>query len=73
MLCGSFHSSKAGSQGILRVSLDGELFPRPGRAAMVFSGNADSWLSHTSLNRGVPQASHADRPVKASAACRDAG
>jgi ketosteroid isomerase-like protein len=43
-------------------------FPRPGRATMVFSGNADGWLcthSHMSLNRGVPQASHANRPVKA--------
>jgi ketosteroid isomerase-like protein len=47
---------------------DGEAFPRPGRATMVFSKNADGWLcmhSHMSLNRGVPQASHANRPVKA--------
>jgi len=47
---------------------DGSPFPRPGRATMVFSGNADGWLcthSHMSLNRGVPQASHANRPVKA--------
>lgn len=35
---------------------------------MVFSSNGDGWLwvhSHMSLNRGVPQASHANRPVKA--------
>jgi hypothetical protein len=34
----------------------------------VFSSNADGWLcmhSHMSLNRGVPQESHANRPVKA--------
>jgi ketosteroid isomerase-like protein len=46
---------------------DGKPFPRPGRATMVFSGNADGWLcthSHMSLNRGVPQTSYADRPVK---------
>jgi ketosteroid isomerase-like protein len=46
---------------------DGQPFPRPGRATMVFSRNADGWLcthSHMSLNRGVPQASHANRPVK---------
>jgi ketosteroid isomerase-like protein len=46
---------------------DGQPFPRPGRATMVFSKNADGWLcthSHMSLNRGVPQASHANRPVK---------
>jgi ketosteroid isomerase-like protein len=53
---------------------DGTPFPRPGRATMVFArntdGNADNWLcvhSHMSLNRGVPQSSHANRPVKASA------
>jgi ketosteroid isomerase-like protein len=43
---------------------DGQPFPRPGRATLVFSGNADGWLcvhSHMSLNRGVPQASHANR------------
>jgi ketosteroid isomerase-like protein len=48
--------------------LDGNAFPRPGRATMVFSRHGDGWLcvhSHMSLNRGVPQASHADRPVKA--------
>jgi hypothetical protein len=35
---------------------------------MVFSKIADGWLcvhSHMSLNRGVPQVSHANRPVKA--------
>lgn len=43
-------------------------FDRPGRATMVFSRLDGTWLcthSHMSLNRGVPQASHADRPVKA--------
>ena len=47
---------------------DGAAFDRPGRATMVFHKFADAWLcthSHMSLNRGVPQASHADRPVKA--------
>jgi ketosteroid isomerase-like protein len=47
---------------------DGSAFPRPGRATMIFSKNADGWLcvhSHMSLNRGVPQTSHANRPVKA--------
>lgn len=47
---------------------DGSAFPCPGRATMVFSGYGDAWLcvhSHMSLNRGVPQTSHADRPVKA--------
>jgi ketosteroid isomerase-like protein len=47
---------------------DGNPFPRPGRATMVFCRNADGWLcmhSHMSLNRGVPQVSHANRPVKA--------
>jgi len=47
---------------------DGSAFPRPGRATMVFSKIADGWLcvhSHMSLNRGVPQVSHANRPVKA--------
>jgi ketosteroid isomerase-like protein len=47
---------------------DGQPFPRPGRATMVFSRNGDGWLcthSHMSLNRGVPQVSHANRPVKA--------
>ena len=47
---------------------DGKAFPRPGRATMAFSGNADGWLcmhSHMSLNRGVPRVSHATRPAKA--------
>ena len=47
---------------------DGTKFDRPGRATMVFSKDGDGWVcvhSHMSLNRGVPQASHADRPVKA--------
>jgi ketosteroid isomerase-like protein len=46
---------------------DGNSFPRPGRATMVFSKDAKGWLcmhSHMSLNRGVPQVSHANRPVK---------
>ena len=46
---------------------DGTPFPRPGRATLVFSKNADGWLcmhSHMSLNRGVPQSSHANRPAK---------
>ena len=47
---------------------DGKPFPRPGRATLVFSNTTDGWLcmhSHMSLNRGVPQVSHANRPVKA--------
>ena len=47
---------------------DGKPFPRPGRATMVFSKDGERWLcthSHMSLNRGVPQSSHANRPVKA--------
>jgi ketosteroid isomerase-like protein len=52
---------------------DGTTFDRPGRATMVFNrqdGNHASanWLcthSHMSLNRGVPQQSFANRPVKA--------
>jgi ketosteroid isomerase-like protein len=47
---------------------DGTPFPRPGRATMIFSKTSDGWLcvhSHMSLNRGVPQTSHASRPVKA--------
>ena len=43
---------------------DGHAFPRPGRATLVFSGNAGNWLcvhSHMSLNRGVPQTSHLNR------------
>ena len=47
---------------------DGKPFPRPGRATLVFAKDGEAWLcthSHMSLNRGVPQESHADRPVKA--------
>lgn len=47
---------------------DGTSFDRPGRATMIFNRFGDTWLcthSHMSLNRGVPQASHGDRPVKA--------
>jgi ketosteroid isomerase-like protein len=47
---------------------DGTPFARPGRATMLFSRAGDGWLcihSHMSLNRGVPQTSHANRPVKA--------
>jgi ketosteroid isomerase-like protein len=47
---------------------DGAPFDRPGRATMVFNKMPDGWLcthSHMSLNRGVPQQSHANRPVKA--------
>ncbi len=43
-------------------------FDRPGRATMVFHRDGKRWLcthSHMSLNRGVPQSSHANRPVKA--------
>jgi ketosteroid isomerase-like protein len=49
-------------------SEDGTPFDRPGRATMVFHRSERQWLcvhSHMSLNRGVPQTSHADRPVKA--------
>ena len=52
---------------------DGTRFDRPGRATIVFhrgaaSDGPESWKvvhSHMSLNRGVPQSSHADRPVLA--------
>lgn len=47
---------------------DGSAFARPGRATMVFFKTAGGWLcvhSHMSLNRGVPQTSHGNRPVKA--------
>ena len=47
---------------------DGTTFPRPGRASMVFHKADGRWVcvhSHMSLNRGVPQESFADRPVKA--------
>jgi ketosteroid isomerase-like protein len=46
---------------------DGTKFDRPGRATLIFHRAAAGWLcvhSHMSLNRGVPQTSHADRPVK---------
>ena len=46
---------------------DGTTFERPGRATMVFNGQDGAWLcthSHMSLNRGVPQQSFANRPVK---------
>ena len=53
--------------------LDGSAFDRPGRATMVFQRDGDPALaggwrcvhSHLSLNRGVPQTSHANRPVHA--------
>ncbi len=47
---------------------DGTSFARPGRATMVFQHDEAGWRcvhSHMSLNRGVPQSSHATRPVKA--------
>ena len=47
---------------------DGSAFDRPGRATMVFARMGGAWLcvhSHMSLNRGVPQESHGNRPVKA--------
>ena len=47
---------------------DGKTFARPGRATIVFHKSDAGWLgvhSHLSLNRGVPQTSHGDRPVKA--------
>ena len=47
---------------------DGEKFDRPGRATMVFHKSDGAWRcvhSHMSLNRGVPQTSHGNRPVKA--------
>ena len=46
---------------------DGTAFDRPGRATLVFGQTEDGWRvvhSHMSLHRGVPQTSHADRPVK---------
>ena len=46
---------------------DGTTFDRPGRATMVFGKQNGTWLcthSHMSLNRGVPQQSFANRPVK---------
>ena len=53
---------------------DGSKFDRPGRATLVFhrsdagGGDDAGWRcvhSHMSLHRGVPQSSHANRPVKA--------
>ena len=47
---------------------DGKPFDRPGRATLVFHRQDGGWIgvhSHLSLNRGVPQTSHANRPVKA--------
>ncbi|WP_428488159.1 YybH family protein [Rhodopila sp.] len=47
---------------------DGSRFDRPGRATIIFHKTNGVWLgvhSHLSLNRGVPQSSHGDRPVKA--------
>ncbi len=47
---------------------DGTKFDRPGRATIVFHKSEKGWLgvhSHLSLNRGVPQTSHGNRPVKA--------
>ena len=47
---------------------DGRHFDRPGRATMVFEQDGAVWRcvhSHMSLNRGVPQASHGRRVVKA--------
>ncbi len=47
---------------------DGTKFDRPGRATLVFHRQDRRWIcvhSHMSLNRGVPQSSHGDRPVKA--------
>jgi ketosteroid isomerase-like protein len=47
---------------------DGSRFDRPGRATLVFGKSGDRWLcvhSHMSLNRGVPQESYGNRPVKA--------
>ncbi|WP_431280724.1 YybH family protein [Humitalea sp. 24SJ18S-53] len=47
---------------------DGASYARPGRATMMFTRRPDGWRcvhSHMSLERGVPQTSHANRPVKA--------
>lgn len=51
----------------------GARFARPGRATMVFDRSGDAWRAwgwrcvhtHMSLHRGVPQSSHAMRPVRA--------
>jgi ketosteroid isomerase-like protein len=47
---------------------DGTAFPRPGRATMVLMRSGEGWVavhSHLSLERGVPQDSHGNRPVLA--------
>lgn len=47
---------------------DGRSYARPGRATMVFHRGGGGWMcvhSHMSLNRGVPQRSFGERPVKA--------
>ncbi len=47
---------------------DGQKFDRPGRATMVFHRVGARWIgvhTHLSLNRGVPQTSHGNRPIKA--------
>jgi ketosteroid isomerase-like protein len=47
---------------------DGAEFDRPGRATIVFHKAGEGWIgvhSHRSLNRGVPQTSHGNRPIKA--------
>lgn len=48
---------------------DGAQFDRPGRATIILARKADGrWVgihSHMSLQRGVPQDSHGNRPVKA--------
>jgi ketosteroid isomerase-like protein len=47
---------------------DGASFDRPGRATIVFHRVDEGWIgvhSHLSLNRGVPQTSHGNRPIKA--------
>ncbi len=52
---------------------DGTRFDRPGRATMVFDRSGSPALawgwrcvhSHMSLHRGIPQTSHAQRPVRA--------
>ncbi len=47
---------------------DGTPFPRPGRATVVLMRGPEGWLaihSHMSLERGVPQDSHGNRPVLA--------
>lgn len=48
---------------------DGTSFPRPGRATLTLARQPDGrWIgvhSHMSLERGVPQQSHGNRPVKA--------